>query len=60
MCPSRCPTTGKHNGHSDIRDNKEPKGVLKDDEERGQLALAKGQFTLAHLLKSNGYHTRKS
>jgi arylsulfatase A-like enzyme len=55
--PSRCALlTGKHTGHSDIRDNKE-QGGFKDDEERGQLALAKGQFTLAHLLKSNGYHT---
>lgn len=55
--PSRCALlTGKHTGHSDIRDNFEMGGFA-DNEEKGQQPLQKDQFTIAHLLKQTGYHT---
>lgn len=55
--PSRCALlTGKHTGHADIRDNFEM-GGFPDNEERGQLPMQAGQFTLAHLLKQQGYKT---
>ncbi len=55
--PSRCVLlTGKHTGHADIRDNYEMGGFA-DAEERGQLPLQASQYTLAQLLKSNGYRT---
>lgn len=55
--PSRCALlTGKHTGHSDIRDNYEM-GGFPDQEERGQLPMKPGEFTMAHLLKNQGYRT---
>jgi len=55
--PSRCALlTGKHTGHSDIRDNYEM-GGFPDQEERGQLPMKPDQFTMAHMLKNQGYRT---
>ncbi len=55
--PSRATLlTGLHTGHTQVRDNYELGGWL-DEEERGQMPLAAGTFTLAHMLKSAGYAT---
>jgi len=55
--PSRCALlTGKHTGHADIRDNYEM-GGFPDNEERGQLPMKQDQFTMAHMLKLQGYRT---
>lgn len=48
--------TGKHAGHSAIRGNFEL-GGFKDEEERGQMPLPAGEFTVAELLKQKGYAT---
>ena len=49
--PSRCVLmTGRHSGHSAIRDNREMKT-------EGQFPLAAGTVTLARLLQKNGYAT---
>lgn len=55
--PSRCALlTGLYTGHSDIRDNYEM-GGFPDHEERGQLPMKSDQFTIAHMLKNQGYRT---
>lgn len=55
--PSRCMLmTGKHAGHSYIRGNYELGGFA-DDNERGQMPLPEGSYTLAHMLKQKGYAT---
>jgi arylsulfatase A-like enzyme len=55
--PSRCTLlTGKHTGHSYVRDNYEL-GDFSDENEGGQLPLPEGTFTLAGMLKEKGYHT---
>lgn len=49
--PTRCSLmTGKHTGHTFIRDNKEV-------EEEGQLALPEGTLTLPGVLRNRGYTT---
>ena len=48
--------TGLHAGHSPIRGNHEL-GGFSDQEERGQMPLPAGSFTIAHLLKQAGYST---
>ena len=48
--------TGKHGGHSYIRGNYEM-GGFSDSEEGGQMPLPEGTFTIAHMLKSQGYRT---
>lgn len=48
--------TGLHAGHSPIRGNYEL-GGFSDQEERGQMPLPAGSFTIAHLLKQAGYST---
>lgn len=49
--PSRCVLmTGKHSGHSFIRDNREVKP-------EGQFPIPENTLTLAKLLKQNGYTT---
>ncbi|WP_336514190.1 arylsulfatase [Pollutibacter soli] len=55
--PARCiMLTGRHSGHSYIRGNYEL-GGFEDAHEGGQMPLAEGTFTLAHLLKQYGYTT---
>ena len=55
--PSRCTLlTGKHTGHCYVRDNYELGGFA-DDEERGQLPLELGSFTLGRMLQEAGYAT---
>jgi arylsulfatase A len=55
--PSRATfLTGKHTGHSYVRDNKELGGFL-DEEERGQLPLPSSEPTVAEWLKTRGYAT---
>jgi len=55
--PSRCVLlTGKHTGHSYVRDNYELGGWL-DEDEGGQLPLPEGTTSLATLLKDKGYTT---
>jgi arylsulfatase A len=55
--PARCMLmTGKHGGHSYIRGNHEL-GGFPDSAERGQLPLRAAEFTVAELLKQNGYTT---
>ncbi len=55
--PSRCTLlTGKHTGHCLVRDNYELGGFA-DDEERGQLPLPPGAFTLGRMLQNQGYAT---
>ncbi len=55
--PARCMLmTGKHGGHSYIRGNFELGGFA-DTAERGQMPLAKDQFTVADFLKQQGYTT---
>jgi arylsulfatase A-like enzyme len=48
--------TGLHTGHTQIRDNYELGGFL-DEEERGQMPLDSGTYTIGHLLKQAGYVT---
>ncbi len=48
--------TGKHTGHTQVRDNYELGGYL-DEEERGQLPLKAGTFTLGKMLQDAGYKT---
>lgn len=48
--------TGKHTGHSFIRDNKEL-GGWGPDEPEGQWPLAAEEVTLAEILKEHGYTT---
>jgi arylsulfatase A len=55
--PARCILmTGKHAGHSYIRGNYELGGFA-DDQEGGQMPLPTGTYTIAHLLKQQGYST---
>ena len=55
--PSRCTLlTGRHTGHCYVRDNFELGGFA-DDEERGQLPLLPGAFTLGRMLQEAGYAT---
>ena len=55
--PSRATfLTGLHTGHTQVRDNFELGGFA-DDEERGQMPLELGTFTLAHMLRDAGYAT---
>jgi len=48
--------TGKHGGHSYIRGNYEM-GGFEDNTEGGQMPLPEGTYTLAHMLKAQGYQT---
>lgn len=48
--------TGKHGGHAYIRGNYELGGFA-DSEERGQMPLKEGTFTLGHLMQQAGYKT---
>ena len=55
--PSRATLmSGKHTGHTLVRDNYELGGFA-DDEERGQLPLPPGSFTLGRMLQGQGYAT---
>lgn len=55
--PSRCMLmTGKHPGKSYIRGNYE-RGGFTDGEERGQMPLHPGAYTIATMLKEQGYAT---
>lgn len=55
--PSRCVLlTGRHTGNSIVRDNYEL-GDFTDENEGGQLPLPLGTFTLATMLKDQGYKT---
>jgi arylsulfatase A-like enzyme len=55
--PSRAALlTGLHTGHGQIRDNFELGGYL-DEEERGQMPLDPGTFTIGHMLQNAGYAT---
>jgi len=55
--PSRCVLlTGRHTGNSLVRDNYEL-GDFTDGNEGGQLPLPLGTFTLATMLKDQGYKT---
>ncbi len=55
--PSRCTLlTGKHTGNCQVRDNYELGGFL-DSEERGQLPLEPGTFTMGRMLQEMGYAT---
>lgn len=48
--------TGRHTGNAYVRDNYELGGFL-DEEERGQLPLKPGSFTLGRMLQEQGYVT---
>ncbi|WP_316820989.1 arylsulfatase [Pedobacter gandavensis] len=48
--------TGKHGGHAYIRGNFELGGFA-DSEERGQMPLKEGTFTVGHLMQQAGYKT---
>ncbi len=48
--------TGFHTGHAQVRDNFELGGWT-DEEERGQMPLDPGTFTIARMLKTVGYTT---
>lgn len=48
--------TGKHGGHAYIRGNYEL-GGFPDSEERGQMPLKEGTFTIGHLMQQAGYKT---
>lgn len=48
--------TGFHTGHAQVRDNFELGGYT-DEEERGQMPLAPGTYTIGHMLKAVGYTT---
>jgi len=55
--PSRCVLlTGKHSGHSYVRDNYELGGYT-DETEGGQLPLLHGTITLGSLMQAQGYIT---
>ncbi len=55
--PSRATLmSGRHTGHTLIRDNYELGGWA-DDEERGQMPLPAGSFTLGRMLQERGYVT---
>ena len=55
--PSRATLlTGRHTGHTQIRGNHEL-GGFPDEEERGQMALREGSFTMAEMLREAGYAT---
>ena len=55
--PSRATLmSGKHTGHTRIRDNYELGGWT-DDEERGQMPLLPGSFTIGRMLQETGYRT---
>jgi arylsulfatase A len=55
--PSRAALlTGLHTGHGYVRDNYELGGFT-DEEERGQLPLKPGTFTLGRMLQQVGYQT---
>lgn len=55
--PSRAALlTGHHTGHGQIKDNYEL-GGFRDEEERGQMPLNAGTFTVAGMLQSAGYRT---
>ena len=55
--PSRATLmTGKHTGHTYVRDNYEL-GGFRDDEERGQLPLKPGTETIGTMLQQAGYAT---
>ncbi len=55
--PARCiMLTGKHSGHAYIRGNYELGGFA-DSQEGGQMPLPEGTFTIAHMLKKQGYST---
>lgn len=55
--PSRCMLmTGKNPGHSYIRGNYEF-GGFEDENEKGQMPLEKGAFTMAKMLQQRGYKT---
>ena len=59
--PARCQLlTGFHSGHSAIRANYEMAqgpSSFTDENEKGQMPLPAGSFTVAEMLKSNGYTT---
>jgi arylsulfatase A-like enzyme len=55
--PSRAALlTGLHTGHGVVKDNLEF-GGWGDDEERGQMPLPRGTFTLARMFRDAGYAT---
>lgn len=55
--PSRATLlTGYHTGHTQVRDNFELGGFT-DEEERGQMPLDSGTYTIGHMLKQAGYVT---
>ena len=55
--PSRATLmSGKHTGHTLIRDNYELGGWT-DDEENGQMPLPPGSFTIGRMLQERGYAT---
>jgi arylsulfatase A-like enzyme len=55
--PSRATLlTGYHTGHTKVRDNFELGGFL-DEEERGQMPLDPGTFTVGRMLQEAGYVT---
>ena len=55
--PSRATLlTGYHTGHTQVRDNFELGGWL-DEEERGQMPLDPGTFTIGRMLQDVGYVT---
>ena len=55
--PSRATLlTGRHTGHTLVRDNYELGGFL-DEEERGQLPLRPGTETIGTMLQASGYAT---
>ncbi len=49
--------TGKHTGSGQIKDNHSMGGSFRDDNEKGQLPLKAGTFTVAKMLKKAGYKT---
>jgi len=48
--------TGYHTGHTQVRDNLELGGYL-DEEERGQMPLDSGTYTIGRMLQDAGYVT---
>lgn len=55
--PSRATLmSGRHTGHNLIKDNHELGGWT-DDEERGQMPLPEGSFTIGRMLQEVGYTT---
>ncbi len=64
--PSRCVfLTGKHTGHSFVRENSEGRAAQKEERERikaedgylSQIALPADEITIAEVLKESGYRT---